>query len=119
MSFVEVWLQGLLLVILFFTIIWFWSVVLKNASIVDIFWGMGFVVAGIYYFIITPGSTIREIVVLILLVIWGIRLSAHIFKRNFGKQEDFRYREFRKRYGEKRYWWFSFFQVFLLQGVLL
>jgi steroid 5-alpha reductase family enzyme len=57
--------------------------------------------------------------VLILLILWGIRLSAHIFKRNLGKEEDYRYQEFRKRYGEKRYWWFSFFQVFLLQGGLL
>jgi len=119
MNFLEAYFQGLLLIVLFFSIIWFWSVVLKNASIVDIFWGMGFIIAGIYYFIITPGSTIREIVVLILLIIWGIRLSTHIFKRNLGKPEDYRYQEFRKRYGEKRYWWFSFFQVFLLQGVLL
>ncbi len=119
MSFVEVWLQGLLLVILFFTIIWLWSVILKNASIVDIFWGTGFIVAGIFYFIITPGSSIREMIVMILLAVWGIRLSGHILKRNLGKPEDYRYQEFRKKYGENRYWWFSFFQVFLLQGVLL
>lgn len=119
MSFIEIWFQGLLLIVLFFSIIWFWSVALKNVSIIDIFRGTGFIVAGIYYFIITPDSSIHEIVLLILLVIWGIRLSAHIFKRNFGKQEDYRYREFRERYGEKRYWWFSFFQVFLLQGIWL
>jgi steroid 5-alpha reductase family enzyme len=39
--------------------------------------------------------------------------------RNIGKGEDFRYREFRKKYGEKNYWWISFFQTFLLQGVLM
>ncbi len=119
MSFIEIWFQGLLLIVLFFSIVWGCSVFLKNVSIVDIFWGLGFVVAGIYYFIITPGATMREILALILLIFWGIRLSTHILNRNLGKEEDYRYREFRKRYGEKRYWWFSFFQVFLLQGVLL
>lgn len=51
--------------------------------------------------------------------LWGLRLSAHIFLRNLGKPEDYRYQEFRRNYGEKRYWWFSFFQVFLLQGTLV
>jgi steroid 5-alpha reductase family enzyme len=119
MSFIEIWFQGLLLIVLFFSIVWGCSVFLKNVSIVDIFWGLGFIVVGIYYFIITPGSTVRELLVLVLLILWGIRLSAHIFKRNLGKEEDYRYQEFRKKYGEKRYWWFSFFQVFLLQGALL
>jgi steroid 5-alpha reductase family enzyme len=51
--------------------------------------------------------------------IWGLRLSAYLAWRNKGKGEDFRYREFRKKYGEDRYWWISFFQTFLLQGLLM
>src|SRR5665254_2876 len=35
------------------------------------------------------------------------------------KRQDFRYRQFRQSYGAKRYWWVSFFQTFLLQGVLM
>ena len=27
--------------------------------------------------------------------------------------------QFRRKYGEKRYWWISFFQTFLLQGILM
>jgi steroid 5-alpha reductase family enzyme len=51
--------------------------------------------------------------------IWGIRLSGYLAWRNIGKGEDFRYREFRRKYGENRYWWISFFQTFLLQGLLM
>jgi steroid 5-alpha reductase family enzyme len=51
--------------------------------------------------------------------IWGLRLSIYLAWRNIGKGEDFRYKEFRKNYGEKRYWWISFFQTFLLQGILM
>jgi steroid 5-alpha reductase family enzyme len=42
-----------------------------------------------------------------------------LFFRNYGKEEDFRYQEFRRNYGPQRYWWVSFFQVFLLQGALI
>jgi len=119
MTFLETYLQGLLLIIAFFTLVWVLSVFLKNASIVDIFWGLGYVLVSAFYFIVTPEISVRKIIVTILVAIWGLRLSTHIFLRNMGKPEDYRYQEFRKNYGEKRYWWFSYFQVFLLQGSLV
>ena len=56
---------------------------------------------------------------MILVSIWGLRLTIYLAIRNIGKKEDFRYQEFRRHYGINRYWWVSFFQVFLLQGVLI
>lgn len=119
MEFYQVYLQGLLLIVVFFTIVWGISVMLKNASIVDIFWGAGFVLVGVFYFIVTPDYSTRKILAVLLVTVWGLRLSIHIMARNMGKPEDYRYQEFRRSYGEKRYWWFSYFQVFLLQGFLL
>jgi steroid 5-alpha reductase family enzyme len=57
--------------------------------------------------------------VLVLVSLWGLRLSIYLAWRNLGKGEDFRYREFRRKYGPERYWWVSYFQTFLLQGVLM
>jgi steroid 5-alpha reductase family enzyme len=96
------------------------SITIKNAGIADIFWGLGFVIANICYFIFS-GSDFnpRNILILTLVTIWGLRLTIYVAFRNTGKGEDFRYREFRDKYGEKRYWWISLFQVFLLQGVIL
>jgi steroid 5-alpha reductase family enzyme len=54
-----------------------------------------------------------------LVAVWGLRLSIYLAWRNHGSGEDFRYQKFRKQYGEHRYWWVSFFQVFLLQGILM
>jgi steroid 5-alpha reductase family enzyme len=54
-----------------------------------------------------------------LVSLWGLRLSIYLTYRNLGRGEDFRYQEFRRKYGTKRYWWFSYFQTFLLQGVLI
>jgi steroid 5-alpha reductase family enzyme len=102
----------------FMFIIWVVSVRLTDASIVDIFWGAGFVYLAIIYFFLTDGELARKLLILALVGSWGTRLSIHIFRRNHGKGEDPRYQAWRVQYGEK-YWWFSFFQVYVLQGVLL
>lgn len=101
------------------TSLWLVSVIIKNVSIVDLFWGFGFVLTALFYFLKTDGYGSRKILLLSLVAIWGLRLSGYLIWRNVGKGEDFRYREFRKKYGEKRYWWISFFQTFLLQGILM
>jgi len=104
-------------IIAFMVLIWLLSLILKDSSIVDITWGLGFVLIAwlTFYQVETPG---REGLLLPILVsAWGLRLALHIGIRNLGKGEDPRYQAFRKKWGD-RYWWGSFFQVFLLQGIL-
>lgn len=119
MSFFEIYLAALAAILVMMTTLWIISVFVKNVSIVDLFWGFGFVVSAIVYFVLTDGNETRKIVLLSLVTIWGLRLSIYLAWRNLGKGEDFRYAQFRKNYGEYRYWWISFFQTFLLQGVLM
>ena len=119
MSYFQIWLQALAVILMLMTMLWVVSIFIKNVSIVDLFWGAGFVVTALFYFISSHGNMQRKIVLLTLVTVWGIRLSGYLAWRNIGKGEDFRYREFRKKYGEKRYWWISFFQTFLLQGILM
>jgi len=119
MSFLQIYLQAFLVIMALMSMLWIISVIIKNASIVDIFWGFGFVAATVFYFLKTGDQNIRKVVIVTIVTIWGLRLSAYLAWRNLGKGEDFRYQNFRKKYGEKRYWWFSFFQVFLLQGTLM
>lgn len=111
-------LQASLLILALFTLLWLCSVKLKNVSIVDLFWGVGFVVVNAFYVFMSGDLTIRKYLMLVLVTIWGLRLSFYLAWRNMGHGEDFRYREFRKKYGPQRYWWISYFQTFLLQGVL-
>jgi len=101
------------------SLLWIISVIIRNVSIVDIFWGFGFVLANGFYFISTEGFLPRKIILLIMVSVWGLRLSGYLAWRNIGKGEDYRYQQFRSKYGGKRYWWISFFQTFLLQGVLM
>ena len=100
------------------TTIWLASVRLRNASIVDIFWGFGFVVAGWVYLAVAQTATVRGWLIVALVTLWGLRLSIHLFRRNAGKGEDYRYREMRERRGPG-FWWYSYFSVYLLQGVIL
>ena len=111
--------QAALIILTFVTLLWIWSIFIKNVSIVDIFWGLGFVVVNTFYVFMSGELNARKILILTLVSIWGLRLAIYLAFRNIGKGEDFRYQEFRKNYGPKRYWWFSFFQTFLLQGALI
>ena len=119
MTFLQIYLLTFLVIIAMMTLLWIVSIFLKNVSIVDMFWGFGFVVAAGMYYFLTDGFETRKLLLLVLVAIWGLRLSIYLAWRNIGKGEDFRYREFRRKYGEHRYWWISYFQTFLLQGILM
>jgi len=112
-------LQASLLIWVLVTLLWLWSILIKNVSIVDIFWGIGFVAVNAFYLFSSGDLNPRKTVILVLVTVWGLRLAGYLAIRNIGKGEDFRYREFRRKYGARRYWWFSYFQTFLLQGVLI
>lgn len=119
MDFLQIYLIVGLVVLGLMILLWLVSLGLKNSSIVDIFWGVGFVIATWVAFLLTPdGFTTRKLLLSILVTIWGLRLSFHILTRNWGKPEDFRYQEWRKEAGAS-WWWKSLFRVFLLQGTLL
>lgn len=119
MTFLEAYLLGLAVVLGLMALLWLLSLLLRDSSIVDPFWGTGFVLVNWLYFALTPdGFLERKWLISILVTVWGLRLSIHLLRRNWGKGEDFRYRKWREENGT-RWWWISFFKVFLLQGVLL
>lgn len=98
--------------------LWVVSVVRRDASIVDPWWSIGFVLIAantVWQTGLTPGKGL----LLGLVVIWGLRLWLHLLVRSIGKAEDVRYQAFRQKYGPARYWWVSLFQVFVLQGILV
>jgi steroid 5-alpha reductase family enzyme len=118
MEFWQVYLMALGVVMLSVTMVWLIGLAIKDASIVDIFWGSGFVIVGWFYFAMSEGTMARKWLIMALVTVWGLRLSLHIAKRNLGKGEDFRYQRWREEAGES-WWWKSFLKVFLLQGLIL
>lgn len=98
---------------------WIISVLINNASIVDIVWGLGFVVVAWSLVInIEDAYRARQILLAILISLWGVRLGGYLAKRNIGHGEDWRYRAMRKRHGAK-FPVVSLITVFGLQGFLM
>lgn len=97
---------------------WVVSLLRRDASIVDIVWGSGFVVVAWVVRALVDGDSVRQWLLVALTTVWGLRLSVHLAIRNLGKPEDYRYRAMRKRAGE-RFALVSLVRVFGLQGVLM
>lgn len=100
--------------------LWVFSLIIKDSSIVDIFWGTGFVIV-VWLFAWLAGFEnlgTRQWLFITLVSIWGLRLSIYLGMRNIGKGEDYRYARWRSESGSN-WWWISFLRVFVLQGLLL
>ena len=102
----------------YMTVIFALALLKKDNSIVDVAWGIGFILVALLTFFLEPGFTWRHILVTGLVCVWGIRLALHIYFRNKGRGEDFRYAKWRKEWG-KLFVLRSYLQVYLLQGILL
>ena len=98
--------------------LWLCSLMLKDASIVDRFWGLGFVLIAAVIAMVQPSLDGHQMILLTIVSIWGLRLSIYIQIRNQGHPEDPRYQEMRRHHGD-RFWWYSFFSVFCLQGIIM
>ena len=114
----SIYFRNLLYVMILMIGLWLLSLKLKDASIMDIFWGPGFAFVAWLTYIMADGFWGRKLLAAVLVTLWGLRLAIHIAVRNFGKGEDRRYRAWREKHGD-RFWWVSFFKVFFLQGILL
>ena len=115
-------LGGLALALGLLTLVWVGSVARKDASLVDRFWGLGFVVLAAYYWntALEPPADARVVrnLTLGLVGLWGLRLSGYLTWRNWGHGEDYRYQSMR-RAGGPRFWWGNLFTVHYLQAVIM
>ena len=93
----------------------------KNMGIADIAYGWGFVLIALFT-IIVGDFGIAGLLATVLSIIWATRLSVRIYLRNKDKPEDYRYASMREKWMKKGTGNFalnSFFQVFMLQGLII
>ncbi len=114
----EFFLESAVLILIYMTALFVFALIKKDNSIADIGWGFGFVLVALYTFLKSPTFFTTDILVTVLVLIWGIRLSGSIFQRNWGKGEDFRYKKWREEWG-KFFLIRSYLQVFILQGFFM
>jgi steroid 5-alpha reductase family enzyme len=99
-------------------LVWLLSLAKRDVSIVDVFWGLGFVLIAHIACLAGRGYSGRKLLVTSLVTLWGVRLAVYLLWRNWGQEEDYRYRAMRKHHGE-RFAWVSLYTVFGLQGALM
>jgi steroid 5-alpha reductase family enzyme len=107
----------------YMTVLFGISLILRRNDLADIAWGPGFLLAATWAFVSSQLHLVQESVlmqglILFLVAVWAVRLAGHIWQRNRGKEEDFRYKKWRDDWGN----WFiprSFLQVYMLQGLLM
>lgn len=99
-------------------VVWAISVAVRDAGIVDILWGFGFVVVAWVSWLVTDGHDVRAALLVFMATAWGLRLAIHLAFRNIGQEEDFRYQSMRRRAGD-RFWITSLVRVFGLQGAVM
>lgn len=115
---VDLFLQAVVIVFIYFFLFFLVAQVIRNNSIVDMGWGAGFILVALATLFIQGAYMERNLLIVLLITIWGGRLTYYIVRRNWGKPEDFRYAKWRREWGR----WLvprAFLQVFMLQGLLM
>jgi steroid 5-alpha reductase family enzyme len=111
-----IYLNALIINVLFAYLGWLISLKKNNVTHVDIMWGLFFVLNAIYFYTaFTP--SLRSALVLLLVFLWGARLSIYLTIRNWGKSEDARYLKIRKN-NEPNFRYKSAYIIFGLQSIL-
>lgn len=60
-------------------------------NVVDVSWGLGFVVVAAVCALVGDGDVFRRVLLLVLVAVWGLRLAWHMYGKSKGKGEDPRY----------------------------
>jgi steroid 5-alpha reductase family enzyme len=97
--------------------LWALSLALRNASIVEVWWGPGIALGGFAAWQAGGASHPRAALLVALAALWAARLGGYLLWRNAGHGEDPRYQAMRRYWGA-RFPWISLATVFTLQGVL-
>ncbi|WP_243456457.1 DUF1295 domain-containing protein [Mobilitalea sibirica] len=111
-------IHTMLFIFAYFLLFFIIGTIRKNNSIVDIGWGLGFVAVAWDILLITDEIKLSQWLIVLCVSTWGLRLFIHIYKRNKGKPEDFRYAAWRREWGK----WLiprSFFQIYMLQAFFM
>jgi steroid 5-alpha reductase family enzyme len=105
----------------FLSLIYLISLFISNARVVDVTWGLGFLVVLLvvqYSVNDSFGLTASFALIWQLIIIWATRLSLHSALRFKINKEEWRYRTLRKAWKDN-FWWQSYFKIFLVKGFLI
>ncbi len=110
-------LVNLAVVIMALTVLWFISIRLKDASIIDIAWGPACALPAVLTYIRLESPGPHALLLTTLVSLWAARLAVYLGRRNLGHGEDIRYQKMRAAQGsDAAFARWSLPRVFWLQG---
>ena len=111
------WLTAGVVMLAILTPVWLWSLAIRNAGTMDVVYSLAASLTALALLFIDGHYSVRQIVFMALVAIWSGRLVAHASGTNLGREQQ-PYASWRAHFGS-RWWWWSYFQVYLLQGGLI
>lgn len=106
----------LVTIFIFMTYWYFMSTNIERVDIVDIAWGLAFIVTTVVSLIFNKNYFVENLVLQLLVLLWGLRLAIYIYIRNKDKKQDKRYQKLLKKWKNKKSR--IYLNVFMLQGFL-
>lgn len=115
-------MAGLAAALIFLTAVFVAAHRRKRYDVIDSVWGMTFIVVALTWaWLLPPALMMHQTIRLLILgavVVWGLRLSAHIFRRFLGsREEDPRYTQLRRAWGSDA-WYHPYVRIYVVQAVL-
>lgn len=98
-------------------VLWLVSLWKRDVSIVDAFWSLMILLAGLVYLWQTAATGPRALLLLVLALVWALRLSGYIVWRNWGEGEDRRYQTIRRN-NQPHFAFKSLYLIFGFQALL-
>ena len=104
--------------IFIFIILWCWQLKSRNASYVDVLWAFSLSIQALIYFVYHFNSSydINQILPLLLVLFWSLRLSIYLFKRLYQQAEDRRYQKLRLDWQNKQQ--LNFFLLYQVNAIV-
>lgn len=102
-----------------FSLLWLLQKRTGDSGIVDVAWSLGVGISGAFFCMRATGDVARRWLVAVLVLMWAVRLSLHVYGRVHRMPEDGRYTELKEQWGDQTDWkMFRFYQFQAFAAVL-
>jgi steroid 5-alpha reductase family enzyme len=95
-------IEGAVVLLFVFTLIWLIQLKTKNAAIVDSVWAVSFPLLAFIYLVHINSFTSQQILLVSMVFIWGVRLGWYLLIRTLSHAEDIRYTALRAKWGNRQ-----------------
>jgi len=101
-------------------LLWLISIPLRDVSIIDMFFAVILLGITAGCLLLSTATEQRKWLIAAMVGLWGLRITYHLIRRNWGHGEDPRYTKLRSWVADERsFHWLALRKVFLLQGIVL